>query len=103
MNGQIEVPNRTLLKLIKARLEGAKGAWPKELLGVLWAYRTTTRTPTGETPLKLAFGTEVVIPVEVGLSSLRRAHYDEGTNNDELRLNLDCLSKVRDKAALRMT
>ena len=53
--------------------------------------------------MKLAFGTEVVIPVEVGLSSLRRAHYDEGTNNDKLRLNLDCLSKVRDKAALRMT
>ena len=54
-------------------------------------------------PLKLAFGTEVVNPIEVGLSSLRQAHYDEGTNNDELRLNLDCLSKVRDEAALRMT
>ena len=54
-------------------------------------------------PLKLAFGTKVVNPIEVGLSSLRQAHYDEGTNNDELRLNLDCLSKVRDEAALRMT
>ena len=53
-------------------------------------------------PLKLAFGTEVVNPIEVGLSSLRQAHYDEGTNNDELRLNLDCLSKVRDEVALRM-
>ena len=54
-------------------------------------------------PLKLAFGTKVVNPIEVGLSSLRQAHYDEGTNNDEMRLNLDCLSKVRDEAALRMT
>ena len=34
-NGQIEVTNRTLLKLIKARLEGAKGAWLEELLVVL--------------------------------------------------------------------
>ncbi|XP_075669969.1 uncharacterized protein LOC142639713 [Castanea sativa] len=45
---------------------------------------------------------EVVIPVEVGLSSLRRAHYDESSNNNELRLNLDCLSEVRDEATLRM-
>ena len=84
-NGQIEVTNCTLLKLIKARLEGAKGAWPEELPGMLWAYRTTR-----ETPFKLVFGTEVVIPAEVGVSSLRRAHYDKGTNNDELKLNLDC-------------
>ena len=41
-NGQTEVKNRTLLKLIKARLEGAKGAWPEKLPKVLWAYKTTT-------------------------------------------------------------
>ena len=79
---KIEVTNRTLLKLIKVRLEGAKGAWPEELLGVLWAYRTTTRTPIGETPFKLAFDTESVIPAETRVSSLRQAHYDEGTNNN---------------------
>ena len=70
---------------------------------MLWAYRTTARTPTRETPFKLAFGTEVVIPTEVGVSSLRQAHYDEGTNNDELRLNLDCLAEVRDEVVLRTT
>ena len=46
-NGETEVTNRTLLKLIKARLEGAKGVWLEELPRVLWAYRTTARTPTG--------------------------------------------------------
>ena len=58
-----------MLKIIKTRLEGAKGAWPKELQNVLWAYRTTTRVPIGETPFKLTFGTKVVILVEVGLTS----------------------------------
>ena len=43
-NGQMEVTNRTLLKIIKAQLDEAKGAWPEELPNVLWAYRTTTRT-----------------------------------------------------------
>ena len=49
-NGQVEVTNRTLLKIIKTRLEGTKGIWPDELPSILWAYRTTTRTPTRETP-----------------------------------------------------
>ena len=31
-----------------------------------------------------------------------QAHYDEGTNKDELRLNLDCLAEIRDEVALRM-
>ena len=53
------------------------GAWPEELPGVLWAYLTTARTPIGEMPFKLAFSMEAVIPVEVGVSSLRQAHYDE--------------------------
>ena len=34
-NGQVEVTNRTLLKIIKTRLEGAKGIWPDELPSVL--------------------------------------------------------------------
>ena len=50
VNGQVEVTNRTLLKIIKTPLEGAKGIWPDELPSVLWVYRMTARTPTRETP-----------------------------------------------------
>ena len=76
-NSQTEVTNQTLLKLIKARLEGEKKkTWPKEVPGILWAYKTTTRTPTGEKPFKIAFGTEAVSLVEVRMSSLRRTCYD---------------------------
>jgi len=50
------------MKIIKTRLEGAKGVWADELPGVLWTYRTTVRTPTGETPFKLAYGSEAVVP-----------------------------------------
>jgi len=45
-NGQVEVTNRSLLKIIKTRLEGVKGIWLEKLPSVLWAYRTTARTPT---------------------------------------------------------
>ena len=51
-NGQVEVTNWSLLKIIKTRLEGAKDIWPDELPSVLWAYRTIARTPTGEIQLQ---------------------------------------------------
>ena len=82
---------------------GAKGTWPEELPSVLWAYRTTTRTLTGETPFSLTYRTEAVIPVEVGLTSLRREFFDEQTNDDQLKQNLDSLVEIRDQASQRMT
>ena len=102
-NGQTKVTNRTLLKIIKTKLDNAKGAWPEELPNVLWAYRTTARTLTRETPFRLTYGTEAVIPVEVGVTSIRREVLREENNNNQLRINLDCLDKVRDKAYSRMT
>ena len=101
-NEQTEVTNRTLLKAIKVRLKGAKGAWPEELLNVLWAYRTTTKTLTGKMPFNITYGTEAMILVEVGVTSIRREFFDEETNNDQLRTNLDCLDKTRDEASRRM-
>ena len=101
-NGQMEVTNRTLLKIIKTKLDDAKGAWPEELPNVLWAYRTTARTPTGETPFRLTYGTEAVILVEIGVTSTKRVAFSEEGNDDKLRLNLDCLDEVRDKASSKM-
>ena len=80
VNWQVEVTNRSLLKIIKTQLEGAKGIWPEELLSILWAYRTTTRMPTGETPFQLAYRSEAVIPAEVGLISFRVGNHDERRN-----------------------
>ena len=99
----MEMTNRTLLKIIKTKLDDVKGAWPEELPNVLWAYRTTARTLTGETPFKLTYETEAVIPVEVGVTNIRRAAFSEKENDEKLRLNLDCLDEVRDEASSKMT
>ena len=98
-NGQTEVTNRTLLRIIKTKLDDVKGTWPEELPNVLWAYKTTARTPTGETPFKFTYGTEAVIPVEVGVTSTRRVAFSEEENDDKLRLNLDNLDEVREEAS----
>ena len=101
-NGQAEVTNRTLLKIIKTKLDDAKGAWPEELPNVLWVYRTTARTPTGETPFRLTYGTEAMIPVEIGVSSTRRKVFNEESNDSHLWINLDFLDEVREKASIRV-
>ena len=92
-----------MLKIIKTWLVGAKGVWPEELPSVLWAYRTIARTPTGETPFNLTYGTEAIILVEVRLASLKTEFFDEQSNDDQLKLNLDCLDVVSDQASQRMT
>ena len=95
--------NRTLLKIIKAKLDDAKGAWPKELPNILWDYITMARTSMGETPFRLTYGTEVVILVEIGVASIKREMFQEENSDDQLRVNLDCIDEVREKASDKMT
>ena len=43
-----------------------------------------------------------MIPVEVRMSSLRQTCYDEISNDEGLKVTLDCLLEVREDAAQRM-
>ena len=91
-----------MLKIINTWLEGAKGIWPEELPSMLWAYRTTARTPTGETPFRLAYGSKAVISTEVGFTSYRVGNHDERKNDDAMRLQLDLVDEVRATAKQRL-
>ena len=65
--GKPRPPTRQLLNKIKKRLEKAKGKWVKELLNVLWAYRTMPQKVTNKTLYTLTFRFKIVIPLEVSL------------------------------------
>uniref|UniRef100_A0A2N9FYE4 Reverse transcriptase n=1 Tax=Fagus sylvatica TaxID=28930 RepID=A0A2N9FYE4_FAGSY len=64
--------------------------------------RTTVRIPTGETPFRMTFGSEAVVPVEIGLTTFRTSTYDEQENEEQLRLNLDLIDEVRETAETRV-
>ena len=53
------------------------------------------RMPTGETPFRLAYGSEAVIPAEVGLISYIVGNHDESRNDEAMRLQLDLVDEVR--------
>ena len=65
---------------------------------VLWAYRTTCKSATQETPFSLAFGTKVIAPIEVGLKSPRVEFANTEHNEESLLLNLDLLEEKREQA-----
>ena len=56
---------------------------------------TTVRTLTGETPFKLAYRSEAVIPAEVHMANHRVIMYQDKDNEEQLRLSLDLLDEVR--------
>ena len=61
----------------------------------------TPRTVTGESPYMLAFGSEAVIPAELGLHTHRVLNFNSLISNLMRRLDLDMLEEVREDAAIR--
>nr|GFB78688.1 reverse transcriptase domain-containing protein [Tanacetum cinerariifolium] len=99
-NSLVERVNRSLGEGIKACLDKHKGRWVEELSHVLWAHRTTIKVSTRDTPFSLVYETEAVIPVEIGMPTIRTAEVNVATNDDERRIDLDLLEERRERAAI---
>ena len=93
--------NKIIKHNLKAKLATKKGNWAEKLPQVLWAYRTTERSSTGETPYSMAFGAEAVIPVETSFSSPRVQLFQQELNIDMLKCDLDGLEERRERAQIR--
>ena len=100
-NGQVESSNKNILESLKKWLDDAKGLWVEELPSTLWAIRTITYSGTKDTPFNLAFGADAVIPVKIGINSLRVSHYDPEQNETNLHTNLDLLGEIREEASVK--
>jgi hypothetical protein len=68
-NGQAESSNKTLVKLIKKKIEDNPKRWHEVLSEALWAHRISRHGATKVTPFELVYGQEVVLPAEVNLGA----------------------------------
>ncbi|XP_075101687.1 uncharacterized protein LOC142177121 [Nicotiana tabacum] len=102
LNGQADSTNKVIIQNLKKRLVAAKGKWPEELPGVLWAYRTTIKSSMEEAPFSIVYGAEALIPVEVGEPTLRYFRMEEDANNEAWLVKLELLDEHRDLAHIRM-
>ncbi|GJV43679.1 reverse transcriptase domain-containing protein [Tanacetum coccineum] len=100
-NGLVERANRSLGEGIKARLGKDNKNWMEEVSHVLWAHRTMIKTSNGDTPFSLTYGTEAVIPAEIGMPTFRTAEVDVTKNDEALEINLELLEEKREQAAIR--
>jgi len=71
-NGQAEVFNKVPCNTQKKMVSRSRRDWHERLSEALCMYQTTLTT-TGCTPHNLVFGSEVMLPYEVQLLSLRVA------------------------------
>ena len=74
-NGQVESANKEILNGLKKKIEGAKGTWDEQLPGILWVSHTTIKDATSHTSFSLVYGSEVVLPVKIGIPSTRVTYY----------------------------
>ncbi|GKD11599.1 reverse transcriptase domain-containing protein [Tanacetum coccineum] len=86
---------RNLGEGIKARLGAKNKNRLGELSHVLWAHRTMIKSINGETLFSLTYGTEAVIPAEIGMPTLRTVEVDLVQNNETLEINLGLLEETR--------
>ncbi|XP_074323553.1 uncharacterized protein LOC141660466 [Apium graveolens] len=101
-NGPTEAVNKIIKHTLKTNVEERKGKCLKELPKVLWSYKTTPRSTTGESSFMLTYAYETMVPVEVGSGSLRRDHYAEGDAEVNQRPHLNLLEEARENSQLHL-
>ena len=69
-NRAIEAANKNV-KNILAKMVMTYKDWVEKLLFTLCGYRTSICTSIGATPYSLVYGSEVMLPIEVEIQSLR--------------------------------
>lgn len=100
-NGQVEVIKKKILTALKKKVGELKGAWLEELLGILWALRTTPHTAMGETTFSFVYGVEAVTLVDIGLRSHRMQHFSEEVKHKATRLNLDLVDELKEMVEIK--
>jgi hypothetical protein len=96
-NGQAESSNKTLIKLIKKKIEENHRRWHEVLSEALWAHRISRHGATKVTPFELVYEQEVVLHVEVNLGVYRLAKQNDLDAVVYHNLMMDNIDEITDK------
>ncbi|KAK1647540.1 hypothetical protein QYE76_065345 [Lolium multiflorum] len=98
-NGQAEASNKSLIKLIKRKIDEHPRRWHEVLSEALWAYRMSCHGAIKTTPYQLVYGQEAVLPWEVKAGSRRVTFQNDLTAEEYAALISD---SIEDATELRL-
>jgi hypothetical protein len=94
--GQAGSSNKTLIKLIKKKIEENPRRWHEVFSEALWAHRISRHNTTKVTPFELVYGQEVMLPVEVNLDAYKLAKQNDLSAIMYHDLMMDNINEVTD-------
>nr|GEX06364.1 reverse transcriptase domain-containing protein [Tanacetum cinerariifolium] len=97
ISGEVEVSNRGLKRILERTLGENCASWSDKLDDVLWAFRTTFKTPIRCTPYKLVYGKACHLPIKLehkAYWALKHANFNLQTAEKTKRIHD---SKIKDR------
>ena len=86
-NGQAEVSNREIQKILKKTINGTRKDWANKIDDSFWAYQTAFKTPLGMSPYRIVYGKACHLLVELE----HKAYWETRM----LNMNLEMAEKKR--------
>ncbi|XP_072077924.1 uncharacterized protein [Arachis hypogaea] len=100
-NGLAEAANKVILPALRKKLDDAKGLWAELIPEIIWGYNITIHSTTKETPFRLVYSSDAMIPVEISQSSLRTELADQTTKDIAQQSKLDLIEELRSSTAVK--
>ncbi|XP_057719719.1 uncharacterized protein LOC130934148 [Arachis stenosperma] len=100
-NGQVEISNRELKRILEKTVGNSRKDWSKKLDDALWAYRTTFKTPIGMSRYQLVSEKAYHLTVQLehrAFWALKMLNFDNQAAGERRLLQLNELEEFRSQA-----
>ena len=97
-NGQIEVSNREIKKILEKVVNPTRKDWSLHLHDSLWAYRTSYKTPLCMSPYQIVYSKACHLPLELEHKAhwaLKKLNLDTHAATEQRKLQLCELDELR--------
>ena len=95
-NGLAVSTNKTLQNILRKIVTENQTDWDTKLQSALWAYWTAYKTSIQTTPFRLAFGLEVVMPMEFQIPRLRIQVQERLSEKESEKIRITTLCELEE-------